>query len=142
MPKTFTAKLHDTFATSVAPDRLTLADPATAEIVPPPQLPVRPLGVATTNPAGIVSMKPIPLREAPAFGLDSVKVKDVVPFNVTLAAPNIFANAGGEVTGGGGGGALYEPPPQAKANKRLGIRTIHNENERSFANTFPGAPLE
>jgi hypothetical protein len=31
-----------------------------AVIVPPPQLPVKPLGVETTKPAGNVSLKPIP----------------------------------------------------------------------------------
>jgi hypothetical protein len=95
MPKTFTAKLHEALTASVAPDKLTLADPATAAIVPLPQLPVKPLGVAITNPPGIASVKPIPVREVPVLGLDRWKVRDVVPFKATLAAPNDFDIDGG-----------------------------------------------
>src|SRR5208337_557361 len=93
--ETLTVKLHVAPAASVAPDRLTLADPATAAIVPPPQVPVRPLGDATISPAGIVSVKPIPLKEAPVFGLESVKVREVVPFSATLATAKVLVKVGG-----------------------------------------------
>jgi len=61
MPVTFTEKVHNELATSVAPDRLITFVPAVAVIVPPPQEPLRPLGVATTKPAGKVSLKATPL---------------------------------------------------------------------------------
>jgi len=60
VPVTFTEKLHEELAAKVEPDKLTLPNPATAVIVPPPQVPVSPFGVATTSPAGNVSLKAIP----------------------------------------------------------------------------------
>jgi hypothetical protein len=113
MAETFTAKVHAALAARVAPVRVTLPDPAVAAIVPPPQLPERPLGVATTRPAGSVSVNPIPLRELAVLGLDRAKVSEVVPFNATLAAPKVFEIVGGWVTGGGGGEPPEEPPPHA-----------------------------
>jgi len=62
VPVTFTEKLHELLAASVAADKAIALLPAVAVIVPPPQIPVRPLGVETTNPAGSVSLKPIPER--------------------------------------------------------------------------------
>ena len=47
-------------AASVAPDRETLLELATATIVPPPQDPLRPFGDATTSPLGSGSVTPIP----------------------------------------------------------------------------------
>src|ERR1700691_722250 len=70
VPVTFTAKVHEALAARVAPERLTLFDPAASVIVPPPQLPVKPFDAATTCPAGRVSVKPIPLRDRPVLGLD------------------------------------------------------------------------
>ena len=52
VPRTFTEKLHEPLAARVAPERLTEVEPAATVIVPPPQLPVSPLGVATTKPDG------------------------------------------------------------------------------------------
>jgi hypothetical protein len=46
----------------VAPDRLTVPDPAVAVMVPPPQFPDNPLGVATSNPAGSMSVNPMPVK--------------------------------------------------------------------------------
>jgi hypothetical protein len=62
VPVTFTLNVHDALAASVAPVRLTLADPAAAVIVPPPQVPVTPLGAATCSPAGKVSVNPTALN--------------------------------------------------------------------------------
>ncbi len=112
---TSTVKVHEALAARVAPDTLTLPDPAAAVIVPPPQLPVKPLGVETVSPAGSVSVKPIPLRERAELGFDRLKVSDVLPFNGTLTAPNIFAMVGGNLVGGGG---PPEPPPQATFQRR------------------------
>jgi hypothetical protein len=74
---TFTAKLQDVLALSVAPARLTLVDPGVAVIVPLPQLPVSPLGVETAKPAGNASVKPTPLSKEPVLGFDSVNVSEV-----------------------------------------------------------------
>jgi hypothetical protein len=40
MPFTLSENVHDALAFSAAPDKLTLPDPATAVMVPPPQDPV------------------------------------------------------------------------------------------------------
>src|SRR5258708_26247117 len=61
VPVTFTLKVQDALVARVAPDRLTDPAPATAVIVPPPQLPVKPLGVAITRPAGSVSVNATPV---------------------------------------------------------------------------------
>src|SRR5277367_5496793 len=71
VPETFTAKLQEAPPVRVAAERLTLPDPAAAVMTPPPQLPVNPLGVATSKPPGNVSVKPIPVRDDPASGLDN-----------------------------------------------------------------------
>ena len=62
VPVTFTEKLHELLATSVAAERLITLEPCVAVIVPPPQVPVRPLGVETKSPAGRVSLNAIPVR--------------------------------------------------------------------------------
>src|SRR5579864_4341528 len=97
MPVTFTAKVHDALGFSAAPDKLTLLDPATAAIVPPHVL-VSPGGVATCNPAGSVSLNPIPVSAWPAFVLLTVKLNDVVPFRGIVPAPNVWLTVGAAVT--------------------------------------------
>ena len=82
-PWTFTINVHPAGAT-VAPARLMLLDPATAVIVPP-QEPVNPFGVATTSPAGNVSLKPTPVNGV-AFGFVILKVRLVVPPNGIVSA--------------------------------------------------------
>jgi len=62
VPVTFTEKVHELLVAMVAPDRLMEPDPAVAVMVPPPQLPVSPLGLETTRPAGSASVKPTPER--------------------------------------------------------------------------------
>jgi hypothetical protein len=99
VPVTFTENVHEPLPTSVAAARLTLPAPAVAVIVPPPQLPVRPLfGVATTKPAGKVSVKPIPVSPTDVFGFVMLKVKLVEVFSAIEAAPNDFVITGGEAT--------------------------------------------
>ncbi len=97
VPVTFTENVHPVLAARVAPDKLMLLDAAVAVIVPPPQLPVSPLGVATTRPPGNVSLYPMPLSDVLAFGLLIVKLSEVEPFNGILAAPNDLLMVGGEV---------------------------------------------
>ena len=84
VPVTFTMKLHEAPPASVALVKLMLPDPAPAVIVPPPHEPVRPFGVATTRPAGSVSLKPTPESAVAAFGLISVNVSVVVAFRAML----------------------------------------------------------
>src|SRR5689334_349992 len=80
--------------------------PAVAVTVPP-QVLATPFGVATTSVAdpgppltGSVSLNATPLRSplTETFGLLMVKVRLVVPFSGTLAAPNSFAIVGGATT--------------------------------------------
>src|SRR5262249_8920171 len=52
VPVTLTENVQELLAAIVAPDRLTRLVPWVAVIVPPPQLPVRPLGVEIIRPAG------------------------------------------------------------------------------------------
>jgi len=111
--ETLTVKLQLALAGRVAPDRLMLGDPAFAVIVPVLQLPFRPLGVATISPAGIVSVKPIPLKEDEVFGLESEKVREVVPFSATSATANAIVKLGGWMAGGGGPDPPEELPPHA-----------------------------
>jgi hypothetical protein len=99
VPFTFTENVQEALAASVAPDRLTAPEPATAVIVPPPQVPVKPLGVATITPAGSVSLKAMPVSETVlAAGLVIVKLRLVVPFTGIEAAPNDLLMLGGAIT--------------------------------------------
>jgi len=93
-PVTLTLKLHDALDPSVALARLTVPDPGTAVIAPPPQLPARPFGVEITRPAGSESVKPTPVNVEP-LGLAMVNVRSVDPLSAMLAAPNAFAIVGG-----------------------------------------------
>jgi len=74
-----------------------LPDPAVAVIVPPPHLPVRPLGVETTRPAGKVSVKPTPVNVVEPLGLVMVKLSEVELFSTTLPEPKDFAIVGGTI---------------------------------------------
>jgi hypothetical protein len=98
VPVTFTEKLQEEEAASVAADKITLAVPCVAVMAPPPQDPVRPLGVATMRPEGNVSEKPTPVSDEPALVFDTVKVSVVLPFSDTLAAPKDFVIVGGATT--------------------------------------------
>ena len=98
VPVTLTANVHCAPPASVAPDRLTLPLPAVAVIVPPPQLPVRPLGVATVSPAGSASVNAIPVSEVAPFGFVIVNVSDVEPLSGMVEAPNDFVIDGGAST--------------------------------------------
>jgi len=97
-PVIFAVNVHVLVAAMVPPVKEMPLDPATAVAVPP-QVFVNPFGVATTSPAGSVSVNATPVS-AMAFpaGLEIVKVSEVVPFNGRLAAPNALAMEGGETT--------------------------------------------
>jgi hypothetical protein len=99
VPVTLTENVQALFAASVAPKRLTAPEPDEDVIVPPPHNPVSPFGVATTKPAGKLSVKATPVS-ATVFtaGLVIVKLKDVEPFSGMLDAPNDFAITGALAT--------------------------------------------
>ena len=97
-PSTFTEKLHEPPAASVAPVRLTVEKPAVAAMVPPPQLPVNPFGVATAKPTGNVSVNATLFNTVPEFGLVMMKLNVVVPFNGMVAAPKDLLIDGGATT--------------------------------------------
>src|SRR5262249_14388224 len=91
-----TLKLQEAPGASVAPDKLMLLDPATAVMVPPPQLPLSPFGVPTTSPAGSVSVKPTPVSASGGvLGFWIMKVRLVEPLSGMLAAPNDLVIEGG-----------------------------------------------
>jgi hypothetical protein len=94
VPVTLTETVHEAPAASVPPDKLTEDDPATAVAVPP-QVLVRLGGVATTRPAGKLSVNAIPVRVNAAFGFWMLKLRLVVPFSRMLAAPKALAITSG-----------------------------------------------
>lgn len=100
IPTIFTENVHEPPAGSVPPERFTTDAPEMPPVVmvPAPQEPVRPFGVATFRPTGSVSPKPIPVRATVPLGLVTVKVSVVVPFSGMLAAPNALVSVGGAVT--------------------------------------------
>src|SRR5580704_16397776 len=72
--------------------------PAGATIVPPPQLPVNPFGVAITSPAGNVSENCSASSVTMWFGFISVKVKGVDALDPMLNSPNALVRFGGVAT--------------------------------------------
>src|SRR5260370_27075059 len=98
VPPTFTENVHDPEAASDAPDRLIKLVFCVSVIVPPPHVPVCPLGVAITRPAGSVSLKPMPVSAVPVFGLLIVKLSTAVPVTAILGAPNDLLMVGGATT--------------------------------------------
>ena len=112
VPVTVTENEQEALADRVAVERLTVFDPPVALIVPAPQVPLNPFGVATTSPDGKESVKPIPLKFWLVFGFDKLKVSVVVPFRATLADPNALAIVGGSIVGGEVD-SPDDPPPQA-----------------------------
>jgi hypothetical protein len=102
VPLTLTEKLQDDptagVAVSVPPDRLTLPLPAVAVIVPLPHVPVNALGVATTRPAGKLSVNATPLSATLVFGLLIWKLNVLLPFTAMLVGLNDLVIEGGEAT--------------------------------------------
>src|SRR5215471_16012966 len=93
---TLTENVQDPAAARVAPERLTLPLPAVAVMVPPPHEPVRPLGVATSSPAGNGSLNATPVSAVEALGLLIVKVSAVVPPAEIDPGAKLLAIAGGD----------------------------------------------
>ena len=97
VPVTLTVKLQEPLAGRLEPVRLTLLPPAVA-VLEPVQVPPTAGGVATTRPAGSVSMKPTPVSATVLFGFPIRKVSDVVPPTAIVGAPNDLPIEGGATT--------------------------------------------
>ncbi len=95
---TLKLKVHEPAPAIVPPESDTLCEPAAAAIVPVPQVPVRPLGVAMINPLGKESVKATPANARDEFGLDMVKLREVDPPSPMEAAPKDSAIIGGVAT--------------------------------------------
>src|SRR6516162_2235034 len=110
-----TVNIHVAPAASVAPVKLIDPDPGAAVIVPPPQDPLTPFGVATTSPAGSVSVNPTPVSEVPPLGLLRLKLTLVVPPTPILDTANASLSVGAATTvlytKLGGTKEVFNPPP-------------------------------
>src|SRR5579871_5342551 len=94
VPITLTENMHPV-GSRLAPDSVT--EPPLAVIVPPPQEPFRPVGLATMSPGGRMSVKPTPVTGA-VFGLVIVNARVVAPLSGTVIEPNAFVIIGGPTT--------------------------------------------
>ena len=81
MPFTLSEMVQEALAASVPLERVTEPEPAAAVTVPL-QVVLRPLGVATTRPAGSASLKLTPVRPRVVFGLLILKVSEVLAFKI------------------------------------------------------------
>lgn len=97
VPCTVTETVHDAPAPRLAPVSVTEDDPFAAVAVPP-QVLFRLPGVATTRPAGRLSVNATPFRVKLVFVLLRVNVRLVVPFSGMVAAPNALAMVGALIT--------------------------------------------
>src|ERR1700674_420290 len=99
VPRPYTLKVPCTNAPKVAPARVIEDAPSVAVIVPPPQVPLTPLGVATTSPVGRLSTKPTSVRVVPVFGFLTLKVNEAVPtLRSTVVLLKFFWIRGGATT--------------------------------------------
>jgi len=95
---TFATTVHELFPAIVPPVKLMLVPPAVAEAAPP-QLFVKPFGVATTKPVGSVSLNATPLSATVLpVGLVIVNVSALVPFTGMELGLNPLAIDGGATT--------------------------------------------
>ena len=106
VPVTFTENVHAPLAARVAPARLTVPEPAVAVIVPPPQVPLNPFGVATTSPAGSVSVKATPVKAVNVSRFVIANVREVDPFSGMVAAPKVLVMLGCATTASGAEAAV------------------------------------
>src|SRR4051794_26833656 len=93
VPVTSTETVQLADPARVAPLRLTEPEPATAVTVPAVHVLLTLFGVATTRPAGKLSVKPTAVSPAGSVAV-IVKTRPVVPCTGTDAAPNSFVNVG------------------------------------------------
>lgn len=94
-PVTLTTTAQELLTAKLPPVRLRDVEPATAEAVPPHEF-ERPLGVATTRPAGSVSEKATPASATVlAAGFVMVKVRVEVPLRETVVGAKASIIDGG-----------------------------------------------
>src|SRR5690349_21655093 len=86
VPFTLTTMVQEPPAAIAPPVNLTWLDPAVA-VTLPWQTPLRPLGVATTSPAGKLSVNATPVSARLAFGLLIENVKLVELLTMMVDAP-------------------------------------------------------
>src|SRR5258707_991238 len=94
VPVTVTLRVQFAPAASVPPEKARLLPPLMTSV--PPHGLVVPLGAV--KPAGKVSLKLMPVKAPPPFGLLIRKLIVVVPLSAMLAAPNDLTIVGGETT--------------------------------------------
>jgi len=94
VPVTLTASVQLPLAASVTELRLTVPVPCVA-VTEPPQVLLKPFGVATTTPEGSVSMKFKLVWATLAEGLVMVNVSEVLVFSGMEAAPKTLVIVGG-----------------------------------------------
>src|SRR5258708_902816 len=102
VPVTFTEKVQEDPAAGDAVNdpllRVMVLLPAVAVTVPLPQAPVSPFGVATTTPAGRLSVNAIPLSALAVFGFVMVKLSVLFVFSGTLIGLKALLMVGGATT--------------------------------------------
>jgi hypothetical protein len=97
VPCTFNDTVQEAVEANVPAAKVTTDEPPAA-IAVAPQVLFKALGVATTKPAGRLSVKATPVSVTFVFGFVMLNVNEVVPFNGMAAAPNALVIAGGEPT--------------------------------------------
>jgi len=102
VPVTLTEKVQEDPAAGDAVNdpllRVMVLLPAVAVTVPLPQAPVSPFGVATTTPAGRLSVNAIPLSALAVFGFVMVKLSVLFVFSGTLIGLKALLMVGGATT--------------------------------------------
>ena len=96
VPVTFTVIVHEPLTGIVPLASTTEAVPAVAVVVPP-QVLTNPLGVATSKPAGKISVIAAPVKST-ALGFLSVRVREVTPPTGSTGTPNALLTVGGTAT--------------------------------------------
>src|SRR5579883_1747817 len=89
---TFTVNVQYAPAARLAADSVIVPVPEVAVIVPPPQEPVTPLGVATVRPVGKMSVNVTPVKAV--FPLVRLNVREVVAPTGIASSPNVFVRTG------------------------------------------------
>ena len=110
VPVTFIVTVQDAPGARLAPERLTVDAPSGALPVPLQVVLTLP-GVATTSPAGNVSLAAIPFSVVLLLVLLKVKIRLVVPFSGMEATPKTLAMVGGLMTVRSGLVAAVLPSP-------------------------------
>src|SRR5580693_8185322 len=93
----FTETVQEALGPMLELSWVTDEDPAVA-VIAPPQFVTRLDGVATTSPAGRLSVNAIPFTVKLTLGFVTVKVRLVVPLSGIVAAPNALVIVGGLIT--------------------------------------------